>query len=242
MDRRIYVDIGNSRIKVSLWREGRFDPKIVYLNSVSDFSKWYDDHRLGNEEIILASVVKSKVDEFKQLVNQDMIVQLDVSQIPSSWLDYKTADTLGIDRFLTCLGASSKSNSSVIVIDTGTACTIDYMDKEKVFRGGVIMPGLSTIHKAVQVNIPELPHVDESIPNDFPGKSSEEAVKWGTNGVMKYSVEQFINQIKAGDKNAQVYITGGDAMALSKLIDLDHSLEGKLLFEGMKLFCDLFVD
>ena len=172
MNRCIFVDIGNTSIKAVVLNNDVFDPKVVSLDSPSDFFKWYDDHRLGNEKVYVASVVKATLDELKELIPEEVLIVFNHGQIPSNLLDYETPETLGIDRFLSCLGAYSKSNSSVIVIDAGTACTVDYMDRNQVFHGGVIMPGLQTIHKSIQARLPELPEVDFTLPQKFPGKTS----------------------------------------------------------------------
>ena len=60
--------------------------------------------------------------------------------------------------------------------------------------------------------------------------------------MMKAALEYYIAEMKKEDNEAKVYISGGDANAVAELISEGAEVDRKLLFEGMKLFRDLFID
>lgn len=62
---------------------------------------------------------------------------------------YRQPERLGVDRWLACIGAFHRGNGSVLVVDAGTALTLDSVDAEGRHRGGLIVPGLSTMRAAI---------------------------------------------------------------------------------------------
>jgi type III pantothenate kinase len=101
-------------------------------------------------------------------------------------VDIETPNTLGIDRVLAAYAAASlppDAKAPRIVIDAGTAVTIDLVDQEHVFQGGVIFPGLETnlnsLHHAT-ADLPSLADQLEKLSLDSPiGKSTESAILQG---------------------------------------------------------------
>jgi type III pantothenate kinase len=96
---------------------------------------------------------------------------------------------------LVCLAAWKETGGEdVIVIDAGSACTVDLMTKKGVFKGGIIMPGIQIIKHSMRTRLPELPEVPDSIPNEWPGKSTAECIAWGVNGGFLLAIRGFIER------------------------------------------------
>src|SRR5262249_43314398 len=68
--------------------------------------------------------------------------------------------TVGQDRLLDALGAFSRSEQACIVVDAGTAVTVDFVDGTGVFHGGAIAPGLKMMLGALHEHTAALPAVD----------------------------------------------------------------------------------
>ncbi|MDZ7718712.1 MAG: type III pantothenate kinase [Balneolaceae bacterium] len=235
----LYLDIGNSFVKLAE-RNGDdwqilFDGKI---NRFDELVKFLDSKKI-DQKIILSSVRKDISKKLKSSLTERFIVERSTSDIPPKMIDYKTTETLGLDRFLVCLAAWKESNNEdVIVVDAGSACTVDLMTKEGVFIGGIIMPGLQIIKHSMKNRLPELPEAPDSIPQEWPGKSTIECIGWGVNGGFLMAIQGFIDQYRTITENPKIYITGGNARQILNWMGDRESLKSRknLIWNGMEEF------
>lgn len=144
---------------------------------------------------------------------------------------YQNYSQLGIDRWLALVAAYNKYSSSVIVIDAGSAVTIDIVEAGGVHCGGYIVPGLSLMHQAlwqgttqVKVESAKLLEIDS------PGKTTQEAVDKGC----LFSLVGMIESLVARHQSRLV-ITGGDAEQLCSALNMDAELCPDLVLEGLTL-------
>ena len=84
-------------------------------------------------------------------------------------ISYDTKETLGMDRLVAAAAAyhlyRSPERLGLVVIDMGTATTIDYITGQGVFIGGMIAPGLRSAYQGLLAAAPQLPQVDDlSVP------------------------------------------------------------------------------
>jgi type III pantothenate kinase len=237
----IYLDIGNSSFKLAEHHSSGwnilFREPLKHSDQLFQFIEKLDPGR----ELVIASVRKEAERQLAERITGRTIRRLKVSQVPPEYLNYNTPETLGMDRFLSCLGAFSLSGRPVIVIDAGSACTVDYMTRGRMFQGGVIMPGLSIFELVMARSLPELPVVEAELPENWPGKSTEECIRWGLYGGFLSAIEAFIRKYQTENEEADVYITGGDAVLIKKLLEgnIKINYSEHLLFEGMKEFLEI---
>ena len=165
-----------------------------------------------------------------------IITWVDLKTISEFDMDYNTPKTLGFDRFLACLGACTVTSNDVVVIDAGSACTIDMMSSYRTYRGGVIMPGLSLLHRAMETGTPELPTVSSEIPDQFPGKSTEACLQWGINGTFLHAVRSFLDQYAEKYGTFDLFVTGGDAVWINELLGSEYNLKMRrnIIYDGME--------
>lgn len=238
---KYYLDIGNSFIKLAEKAEAGWNILHHFRNeSVEKFGEYIAE--MENIDTIVVSSVRADVMyHLEKYVESGKILKIKSSLIPPYFLDYETPKTLGIDRFLVCLGASESTPNNVVVIDAGSACTIDLMTSDKIFRGGVIMPGFKQYHQSMSLTLPELPEVDNHIPSKWPGKSTESSIQWGINGGYIMSIVAFINKYRENLDPLDIYLTGGDAnYILHHLEDqLPLKYRPNLIFDGMAQFENL---
>ncbi len=232
----LYLDIGNSNLKLAGESNGEWE--IVFEGAISSMNNLV--YQLKKEEnfseIIVSSVREDVVNQLKKSEIQQNVSIIRFDDIPQNYLNYNTPETLGLDRFFSCLGAAALSKKNVVVVDAGTACTVDFMTSEKVFEGGVILPGLRITKQAMKNELPELPVPDENIPEHWPGKSTIECVQWGLYGGFIASIQSYIDRYKAEYRDVSLYITGGEAGAIQKMLgsELAINYHKFLVFEGMK--------
>lgn len=230
----LYIDIGNSTIKVASFSEGNWNLEIrVPLDQLSDAIMWCKGQMSTHRGFLAASVVSSVRLSMEDALGT-AIRFVDVDSFPADKIDYSTPRTLGIDRVLACLGAWSISRSAVIVVDAGTATTIDYMSYNGVFEGGVIAPGIGIIEHALNTYAPALPVVEREVPESWPPKSTGEAVQWGITGSYKAMIYSHIQRFLTRDPDAIVWVCGGDASILLHLESMDTRYHPNLVLEGLR--------
>ena len=144
--------------------------------------------------------------------------------------------TVGIDRLLNALAAYRRTKTSTVVIDFGTAITIDIVSKKGEFLGGLILPGIRTSAYALNKQTALLPEVDIKRPAKIIGKNSEDAIKagiyFGTVGSVIYIIKE-LSRIY-GDLQYTI-ATGGDAKTLKKDIPGIDRYIPCLTLEGIRL-------
>lgn len=74
------------------------------------------------------------------------------------------ASTVGQDRLLCAFGAYARAKQGCVVVDAGTAVTVDFVDGEGVFHGGVIAPGLNMMLQAMHEKTSALPLLEYGTP------------------------------------------------------------------------------
>ncbi|MGN8224818.1 type III pantothenate kinase [Gracilimonas sp. BCB1] len=231
----LYLDAGNSSIK-GAYKNGvsweTIHTKEKY--TASELVQWIDDHPESFSQIVLASVRKDVQDAIRHQLSHVELIELGAEDIPRELLDYETVETLGVDRFLACYGATNQTNGSVVVIDAGTALTIDFMDQDSVYHGGLIAPGLSSFTGILPQKAPALPSVELEIPETWPGKSTIDSLKWGQAGFYKMAMEGVLQQYEEAFGEFELFITGGDARKIENLLERECKVRPFLVFDGMQ--------
>jgi len=96
--------------------------------------------------------------------------------------DVEEPQRVGTDRLLAALAAHRRVGGACIVVDAGTAVTVDAVDDDGTFLGGAIFPGPGLMARALAEGTAQLPHVElrsAVVPETVVGKNSEEAIRSG---------------------------------------------------------------
>ena len=122
---------------------------------------------------------------------------------------------VGEDRLLNAAAAFDKLGQACVVVDAGTAMTIDYIDGAGTFHGGAIVPGAQLMLDALHQRTALLPEVEFQKPEEIIGHNTTQAmltgVFYGLRGIVRSVVEAYA--IQTGQFPA-VIATGGDAQVL----------------------------
>lgn len=231
--RTIYVDAGNSMIKASVRPSGEWESVFRGPSErVGRFIDWLESQK--ENRVVICSVLT----ELNQSIDQSAdaeVIRLTSAGIPTAKLDYKTPQTLGPDRFFSCFGASLMTPGHVVVIDAGTACTVDLMTSDGIYRGGVIAPGLEWLITRFSESFPALTSDLDDLPDNWPGRSTSESVSWGTTGMLKGALHRYLETYKEHYGEFNLYLTGGESGRLEPLIGdkWGPKYRPNLIFEGM---------
>lgn len=231
----LYLDVGNSSIKGAYkkgvnWKSLSAEKGLTAAELIT----WINEHPESFTDIVVSSVREDIREAIHEYLGTASAQELTVDDIPRDLLDYETPETLGMDRFLACYGATDQTTNSVVVIDAGTAITIDFMDDNNVYHGGVIAPGLAGFGAVLQQKAPALPNVEMELPKIWPGKSTVESLKWGHAGFYKMAIEGLLDKYEDEFGPFDLFITGGDGEAMKAITGRESKLRPFLVFDGMK--------
>lgn len=146
--------------------------------------------------------------------------------------------TPGQDRLLAAAAAFSILKQAVIVVDAGTAVTVDFVDGEGVFHGGAIAPGAQMQLDAMHARTAQLPQLSFARPSDEEafGRNTADAMMLGVfegiRGMVQALSERYATSYRAFPL---VIATGGDAEALFADSELVSRVVPDLVLRGILL-------
>lgn len=142
----------------------------------------------------------------------------------------------GVDRVLNVAAAYEQMEHACVVVDAGTAITVDCCNDQGEFVGGAIAPGVAMMLDALHDRIPRLPRVPFDIPAGSLGRSTEQAILHGVfhgaRGMVKELVESYATELGAWP---EIIATGGDAEKLFGGWELIHAVAPDLTLYGIAL-------
>jgi type III pantothenate kinase len=169
---------------------------------------------------------------------QDRLTLLAAGDLPLE-VRVPRPDMVGVDRLLDALAANALRGPGrpAVVIDVGTAITVDLVSAEGAFLGGAILPGIAMSARALHEFTDLLPLLDLSelaAPPPALGTETAAALRaglfWGAVG----GVRELIGQL-AGPQRPQVILTGGASPAVAELLGPSAQLVPHLTLAGIAL-------
>ncbi len=240
----LLIDIGNTQVKLALANAG----------VIERFPAIHESSRRTLSEIIKSNsgienciVVKSGTypegwkDELQR--NFPHFIELDPSTpIPIEVL-YNTKESLGMDRLASAIGANYIfPNKNILVIDAGTAITVDFISSEEKYSGGNIIPGMAIRFKSLNDYTNRLPLVTAE--GEFPllGYSTETAIRAGViNGII-FELEGYVRLLENKYPKLIVLMTGGDAEFFAKHLKCNIFVDLNLIFAGLNRIIEYNAD
>jgi type III pantothenate kinase len=150
-------------------------------------------------------------------------------------------DRVGLDRLAAAVAANilRDPGSPAIVIDAGSAITVDLVTGDGSFAGGVILPGFRMAAEALYGGADLLPlallEPNSAVPSVI-GKDTEAAIRsglfWGALGAVREIISRMSAQL---DHAPQVFVTGGDLRQLAKHLGDEVSFVPNLVLCGIAL-------
>lgn len=195
------------------------------------------------EDVIIASVVPQIMYTLssamiKYFGREPIIVDTDVDaglRYSPSLEDSK--ERLGADRSVTAVAAIAKYGAPLIVIDFGTATTVDAIDAQGQYLGGTIGTGLRLSMDALIEGTAMLPRVELCMPSKVIGTSTLEQLQAGVVAGYVGNMEYLISRMKQemGLEGVKVIATGGLSRLVSENTTLVDVVDGCLTLEGLRL-------
>lgn len=151
---------------------------------------------------------------------------------------YKRPRTLGVDRWVAMVAARDEFDGALLVVDLGTAVTIDALDADGWHLGGQILPGLALMGDALQTNTsdigttrPKPPRIDS--PGDLFATTTSAAVACGTLGAVCGAIERAEVMMASLGHEPTLVLTGGDASRILGVLGGEPEHRPHLVLEGL---------
>ena len=193
----------------------------------------------GVERIVLASVVPALTTAWEDLAmaatgRRAMVVGPGLKTgLP---IRYDNPSEVGADRIVNAVAAVAFFGAPVIVVDFGTATTIDVIDTDGAYIGGVIAPGVETSADALFSRAARLAEVDLEPPARVIGSNTRAAVQSGLLFGEAAMVDGLVRRVRAElDAEAPVVATGGLAAMMAPLCDTIEHVDTDLTLKGLAL-------
>jgi type III pantothenate kinase len=176
----------------------------------------------------------------------------DTVRVLMSWKDLKVQvrldqpEQVGLDRLLNVIAAKDrvKRPLPMLIVDAGSAVTVDQVDVTGSFVGGVIFPGCRLMTKALHDYTDALPEVNiDRVNPPMPGNSTAGAIQagvfWAVAGGIKAVVRQLSARARSASRHGQddpvVFLTGGDAELLEAVMDSWVIVWPEMTLEGIRI-------
>ncbi|MGN7610612.1 type III pantothenate kinase [Magnetococcales bacterium HHB-1] len=144
-------------------------------------------------------------------------------------------EKLGVDRIVNAAFAWHLMQRAVMVIDCGTATTLDVIDGSGAFLGGVIVPGVGLMRNALQEKTAQLPEVPLRFPASVLAHDTQHAIQsgvlWGYISLLEGMIRRL--RLETDISPLPVVATGGFAPHLQKEKSLFDRVDSTLLLKGL---------
>lgn len=236
------IDSGNSYIKWGLhdgnqWtRKGR-----VFYNNAYLLEKEF----VGlpePTEIVISHVART-------ITREQLCTLISIWRVNPLWIvaqkshgdvtnGYSDPTQLGSDRWAALIAAWKIQHHACLVINMGTAMTIDALSESGEFLGGIILPGFYSMHQCL-LSDTQLPNVDTGDYQDFPVNTNDAIYSGVIQGLLG-AIERMYNLLSSHLNHPveNCILSGGSASALKPLIRFPITVIDNLVLEGLVIIAN----
>jgi type III pantothenate kinase len=174
-------------------------------------------------EGVLCSVVPAQEDMILRCMRERLpgrVAQVRSGGARGMAVHHEPVESLGADRYCGALAARELAGAPCVVVDCGTAVTVNAVDARGDFAGGAITPGARAMFVALHASTALLPDVEADGPHEVPAHSTGEAIRAGVLTATRGAVEGLVDAMRrqmteeSDIRSIPVLITGGGAPLL----------------------------
>ncbi|MDY7525167.1 type III pantothenate kinase [Sphingomonas sp. AAP5] len=250
------IDAGNTNIVFALLEGGAIkarwriatDPR----RTADEYAVWL--HQLLNLEgydrqsvsgVIIATVVPRALHNLQTLARKYFNTEpLVAGEPPVEWgmaLDVLEPKSVGADRAVTMIAAHARHPGDLIVIDFGTATTLDVVDYTGAYKGGIIAPGINLSLDALVTAAAKLPRIAIEAPatSSVIGRDTVSQMQIGIFWGYVAMIEGLVARMKAEvGRPIKVVATGGLAILFEQHTSMFDVVEPDLTIQGLAILWD----
>ena len=244
------IDIGNTNIVIGVIRDDEIIFKVriatdhtrtsdQYGVEIKNMLEAFDVRREDISDCIISSVVPPvfnsvRTGVIKMIGKQPMVVGPGLKTGLDIQVDAPAQ--VGSDRIVIAVAALAEYQAPLILMDLGTATTVEVVEPPRTYVGGIIFPGVRISLEALTSRAAQLPGISLDKPKSVIGKNTVDCMRsgmmHGTAAMLDGIIERMEEEI--GHK-ATVIATGGMAQFITPLCKREIHLEKDLLLKGLNI-------
>ena len=241
----LLFDAGNTRLKWQVWElspEYRRGLSSGFIDNNEDWEQVLPAllDNVGRLDLVGISIVSGdqRLEKIQSCVrmSQDVpVYKAETRQgLTGVVVAYDQPQTIGVDRWLALLAAHDiEVPETKVVVDCGTAITIDVINASGNHLGGYIVPGISLMKRTLASNTAKLTFKEELDPDTSLGNTTAHCIDHGVLSMAVALIDKVVNE----HTDSLVILTGGDAPQVERLIDTYKErrvvLEPNLIMDGL---------
>ncbi|MBT3233456.1 MAG: type III pantothenate kinase [Calditrichaeota bacterium] len=244
------IDIGNTTIECGVFEEESLQTSWRLSSEINRTPDecWHTTAFFCREagiptdslsELALSSVVPHHAHNFcrmaKDHFDENPLV-ISVDTCPFLDIKYSNPRQVGADRLCNAYAGFHFYGGPLIVVDFGTAITLDVISKTGSYLGGTIIPGPMTAAKTLHKRTAQLPQVSLVFPDSVIGQSTDHAIAagltWGVTDMIDGMIERINDEVK---QTHTVVATGGFAEVYSPRSRNFSKVHDDLVLDGVRL-------
>jgi pantothenate kinase type III len=237
---KLFIDIGNSKSKWSLV-ENQIDQRSgSFFNH--DIEEFFVPEDI--DEVLIASVGREEYENILISKLKFICKNITFAQIDKQLLEINYSNELGIDRWLGALAVTKRTTNNAILIDAGSAVTIDFIRNDAprpIFEGGLILPGLHLFNQSLVEKSADISLKNKVMTAQI--NNTDMALMHGFLMSVSGAIEKFLNFYQLDIENTDFFISGGDAELIFNSTHLGHKSNFKwvenIVIDGLKIYQQL---
>jgi type III pantothenate kinase len=224
MSLALAVSIGNTRTQIGRIVDGVVQEFATVSSdtpteALEQLVAWSKDVDKDDRIVLLASVRADTADAMRSLVVDQIgaeIIELEKDLPVPIGRALDSESIIGVDRLLAAAAAWNELKQACIIVDVGTAVTVDFVDGEGVFQGGAILPGTRAMLDSLTNSADLLPSIDYLRPEGEPfGRNTTDAMLRGVHNAIHGGVWKLVENYALFYGGFPLVIaTGGDAESI----------------------------
>lgn len=244
------IDIGNTNLVIGCIHDDKilFKARIAtdrtrtsdqYGVEIKSMLEAYGVKRSDIEDCIISSVVPPvfnsvRTGVIKIIGKQPMVVGPGLKTGLNIHVDVPSQ--VGSDRIVIAVAALAEYKAPLLLMDLGTATTIESVEPDNVYMGGVIIPGVRVSLDALTSRAAQLPGISLDQPKQVIGKNTVDCMRsgmmYGTAAMIDGLVERMEEEL---GHRCTLIATGGLAQFITPLCKREIILEKDLLLKGLNI-------
>ncbi len=237
MSVNLCIDWGNTSVKAAIFDNETLQKQFTFspAEALEKITNIISQH--SPVKAIICSVLR-KNDELENLVHSHIkhVITLDSNTRLPIHNGYLSGDTLGPDRIALVVAAYLQHpDKNNLVISAGTCVTYNFVQKNKMFRGGAISPGLNMRLQAMHTFTGKLPEVNMDGELILLGYDTATCMRSGAAYGIAFEIDGMISEYERVQTDFNAILTGGDAPFFASKIKSKIFADPDLLLKGLNL-------
>jgi type III pantothenate kinase len=231
----LIIDLGNTNKKLALFNNGKLTDMQLFplmsLKILHDFTHQYP----GIEHCLLSSVIPHRASINRFLSSNYNFIELDEKTPLPVKNRYRSKKTLGKDRLAAAVaGANRFPGKNVLVINTGTCITYDFVSDRNEYLGGSISPGLLMRFNALHTFTGKLPLVSFRNTMILTGKDTEASILSGVLTGALAEIEGIAGRYQQKYPDLEIILSGGDHKYFDKRLKISIFALPNIVIHGLQ--------